>query len=340
LCQISSQMELEFAATLAPTLQVFITKTDQQVQTPVVASAPFVPVEEHCSEPEVPAPVRDHRLTARLAIVQKKLESPTLPAFRREKLMNQKSKIEEAILRSPVVQAPKQQEMAFVEDPEQQTRKCRGRKNLSDRLIAIDQALSNPNLPPKRMERLQQQKSKLEALNSEVAPVVVSQAPKAVPLVPLRCAEAPKVIPLVPLRGPAARLNAIEKILAQPNLKPHRLEKLQEKKSKLEEIISEREAKNSPAPAVLPPAPQVVALVPLRGARGPEARLAAITKMMESTDLPAHRLQKLMNQKSMIEQRILDRADFSEKKCGRGRRDQNLDCQQKPRGARLVVKRK
>jgi len=103
----------------------------------------------------------------------------------------------------------------FVEVPEQ-TRQFHGRRNPSDRLFAINQALSNPNLPPKRMERLKLQKVKLEALNSEVSPVVASSAPEAVPL--------------VPLRGPAARLLAIEQILAQPDLHPRRVEKLQEKK--------------------------------------------------------------------------------------------------------------
>jgi hypothetical protein len=318
MCQISSQMELEFAASQSSTLTVFITKPDE-VPTPLAVSVPSVPIKE-CPKPAVEVPAfRGDRLTTRLETVQKKLESPTLPEHRRVKLMKQKSKLEEAIqLRSsPVV--PKQEMMA-VEFPEQ-TRKRYGRRNPSDRLLAIDQALSNPHLPPRRMERLKLQKAKLEALNSEVAPAqVASPAPEA-------------VLPLVPLRGPAARLAAIEKLLAQPDLHPRRAEKLAEKKAKLEEFLRERGTKNSPAPEVK--VSEVV--TPLRG---PEARLATITMMLAANDLPPHRIQKLMNQKAKIEQRLLERVNFRAD-CGRGRRrDQDLGVQQKPRGARLVVKRK
>jgi hypothetical protein len=313
-------MELEFAASQSSTLTVFITKPDQ-IATPLAASVLSVPVKE-CPKPavdEVPA-VRGDRLTTRLANVQKKLESPTLPEHRRAKLMMKKSKLEEAIQprSSPVV--PKQ-EMMYVEVAEQ-TRKCRGRRNPSDRLLRIDQALSNPNLPPKRMERLKLQKAKLEAFNSEVAPapVVASPAPEV-------------VLPLAPLRGPAARLAAIEKLLGQPDLHPRRAEKLAEKKARLEEFLRKRETKNSPAPE----AKVSEVVIPLRG---PEARLATITKMLAANDLPPHRIQKLMNQKAKIEQRILERVDFRAD-CGRGRRrDQDLGVQQKPRGARLIVKRK
>jgi len=312
MCQISSQLELEFAASQFSTLQVFITKP-AQVQIPVV-EVPHVLVNEECSEQltAVPALIRGDRLGTRLATIQKKLESPTLPAHRRAKLMIQKSKIEEAILRTPV-EVPKQQEVVPVEHSEQ-TRKCRGRRNPSDRLLAIDQALSNPNLPQKRMERLQQQKAKLEAKNSESAPVA-SPAPQV----------------LAPLRGPAARLAAIEKLLAQPDLHPRRVEKLTEKKAKLQEFILQKASNDSAALVVAEASP----------CRGPETRLAAISKMLESKDLPPHRLQKLICQKSKIEQRILERAEAgSFKNCRRGRRDQDLGCQQKPRGARLVVKRK
>jgi len=315
LCQISSQMELEFAASQSSTLTVFITKPDQ-VATPLAASVPSVPVKE-CPKPavdEVPA-FRGDRLATRLATVQKKLESPTLPEHRRAKLMMKKSKLEEVIqLRSsPVV--PKQ-EIMDVEVPEQ-TRKCRGRRNPSDRLLRIDQALSNPDLPPKRMERLKLQKAKLEALNSEVVPTPVVSSPVTESV----------------LRGPAARLAAIEKLLGQPDLHPRRAEKLAEKKARLEEFLRKRETKNSPAPEVK--VSEVV--IPLRG---PEARLATITKMLAANDLPPHRIQKLMNQKAKIEQRIMERVDFRAD-CGRGRRrDQDLGAQQKPRGARLVVRRK
>jgi hypothetical protein len=320
LCQISSQMELEFAASQSSTLTVYVTKPDQ-VQTPLSVPVPSAPVKE-CPKlkiDEVPAHIRGDRLATRLAFVQKKLESPTLPEHRREKLMMKKSKLEEAIqLRSSPVDVPKKHEKMAVEVHEQ-TRQCRGRKNPADRLLRIDQALSNPNLPPKRMERLKLQKAKLEALNSEVAPaqVVASPAPEA-------------VLPLVPLRGPAARLAAIEKLLAQPDLHPRRAEKLTEKKAKLEEFLRERETKTAPEVKVSEVA------IPLRG---PEARLARITKMLAANDLPAHRMKKLMNQKAEIEQRMLFRADVAGE-CQRGRRDRDLGVQQKPRGARLIVKRK
>jgi len=338
-------MELEFAASHLSTLQVFITKRDQEVQTPVLVPAPLVLIKESSPEqlaqevpvlplPSPPVPVRGDRLATRLAFVQKKLESPSLPAHRRAKLLIKKSKLEEAMLRTPVAEVPAvpQQQGELVE---QTNKKCRGRKDPNDRLLAIEKALSNPNLPPKRIERLKQQKAKLEALNSEIAPapvVVASPAPEAV----------------VPLRGPAARLAAIEKILAQPDLNPRRLQKLQEKKAKLEALKSEIAL----APVIVASLPFPV---PSQRCRGPEARLAAISKMIESPGLPPRRLQKLINQKSKIEERIKERAQDSQNcrrgkreqetadvGCRRGRcRDQDFGFHQKPKGARIhVVKRK
>jgi len=239
LCAISSQMELEFAASHFSTLQVFITKRDQEVQAPVIVPAPLVLIKEASPEQlaqEVPVlalsapsvPVRGDRLATRLAFVQKKLESPSLPAHRRAKLLIKKSKLEEAMLRTPVAEVPAvpQQQGELVE---QTNKKCRGRKDPNDRLLAIEKALSNPNLPPKRIERLKQQKAKLEALKSEIAlaPVYIV-APLPFPVPSQRC------------RGPEARLAAISKMLESPDLPPHRLQKLKNQKSKIEERIKER----------------------------------------------------------------------------------------------------
>jgi len=122
-------------------------------------------------------------------------------------------------------------------------------------------------------------------------------------------------------------LAVIEKLLAQPGLPSRRLEKLQEQKLKLAELLGN--VQNSPAP-VLIPVTQVC-----RGS--PEARLAAVNKMLESPDLPAHRRQNLMNRKAKIEGKIED-ASCPAALPVRGRRDQMPPRQ---RGARLpVVRRK
>jgi len=327
LCQISSQMELEFAASQYSPLQIFI-QPDQAVNSEVVvevqSAAPVLPLQPLTPSPlSQSAPVRCDRLNARLACVEKKLATPTLPAHRREKLMEKKSKLEEIIRSRSPVDVPQVQQaplVAVVPVPEQ-TKRC-GRRNPSDRLEQINRALSQPNLHPKRLERLQQQKAKLEeiAKSSEVvdvpAPVVSSPAPE-----------------VVVLRGPAARLLAIEKILAQPDLPPRRAEKLMQKKAKIEEILRQRAEKQSSAPV------QQVISAP-SPCRGPEARLAAINKMLESNDLPPHRAQKLMQQKARIEQRLSERASGVSENCCRGRRrEQNNNCE-KPRARLVVVRRK
>jgi len=319
LCQISSQMELEFAASQFSPLHIFI-QPDQAVNSSeVVVEVPSVPTVLPL-QPLTPsplrqsAPVRCDRLNARLACVEKKLASPTLPANRREKLMEKKSKLEEVIRSRSPVEAPQVQQAPLVAEPAPEQPKRCGRRNPSERLEQINRALSQPNLHPKRLERLQQQKAKLEEMvkSSSESPVVASSpAPEA-----------------VVLRGPAARLLVIEKILAQPDLPPRRAEKLMQKKARLEEFLSKRAEKDSsPQQVISDPSP----------CRGPESRLAAINKMLESNDLPPHRAQKLMQQKARIEQRLSERASgVSERNCGR-RREQNCE---KPRARLAVVRRK
>jgi len=319
MCQISSQMELEFAASQYSPLQIFI-QPDQAVNSEVVVevqSAPTVPLQPLTPSPLAQsAPVRCDRLTARLACVEKKLASPTLPAHRREKLIAKKSKLEEVIRSRSPVEAPTQVQQAPLVAAPEQPKRC-GRRNPSERLAQIDRALSQPNLHPKRLERLQQQKAKLEdRFQSSESPAPVVSSPE-----------------VVVLRGPAARLLAIEKILAQPDLPPRRAEKLMQKKARIEQILSQRAEKESSAPqqqVICAPSP----------CRGPESRLAAITKVLESNDLPPHRIQKLMEQKTRIEQRLKERANVvSENRCRGRRRDQD-GCSEKPRARLVVVRRK
>jgi hypothetical protein len=321
-------MELEFAASQYSPLQIFI-QPDQAVNsTEVVVEVPSAPTVLPL-QPLTPsplrqsAPVRCDRLNARLACIEKKLASPTLPAHKREKLTQKKSKLEEVIhSRAPVeapvtpVEAPQvQQAPLVVPTVPEQTKRC-GRRNPSERLDQIDRALSQPNLHPKRLERLQQQKAKIEEImKSSDADVVASPAPE-----------------VVVLRGPAARLLAIEKILAQPDLPPRRAEKLNQNKARIEEFLRKRAEKESSVPVQ-----QEVISAP-SPCRGPEARLAAITQMLESNELPPHRVQKLTQQKARIEQRLSERASASSENSCRGRRRDQFDCQ-KPR-ARLGVCRK
>jgi len=330
MCQISSQMELEFAASQYSPLQIFL-QPDQAVNsTEVVVEAPSVP-NVLPLQPLTPsplrqsAPVRCDRLNARLACIEKKLASPTLPAQKREKLTQKKSKLEEAIRsRSPVeapvlpVEAPQvQQAPLVIPTVPEQTKRC-GRRNPSERLAQIDRALSQPNLHPKRLERLQQQKAKIEEILKSDAPDVVDSSP---------------VPEVVVLRGPAARLLAIEKILAQPDLPPRRAEKLNQKKARIEEFLRKRAEKESSVPVQ-----QEVISAP-SPCRGPEARLAAITKMLESNELPPHRVEKLMQQKARIEQRLTERVSVRSENCCRGRRRDQFDCE-KPRARLAVVRRK
>lgn len=320
LCQLSSQMELEFAASQYSPLQIFI-QPDQAVNSEVVVevqSSPVLPLQPLTRPLSQSAPVRCDRLTARLACVEKKLESPTLPAHRREKLMAKKSKLEEVIRSRSPVEAPAQVQQAPLVAAPEQPKRC-GRRNPSERLAQIDRALSQPNLPPKRLERLQQQKSKLEdrfqSSEESPAPVVSSPVPE-----------------VVVLRGPAARLLAIEKILAQPDLPPRRAEKLMQKKARIEQFLRQRAEKESSASQQVISAPSPC--------RGPEARMAAITKMLESNDLPPHRIQKLMEQKARIDQRLKERTNaVSENRCRGRRRDQD-GCSEKPRARLVVVRRK
>jgi hypothetical protein len=318
-------MELEFAASQYSPLQIFI-QPDQAVNsTEVVVEAPSAPTVLPL-QPLTPsplrqsAPVRCDRLNARLACIEKKLASSTLPAQKRERLTQKKSKLEEVIRsRAPVeapvtpVEAPQvQQAPLVVSTAPEQFKRC-GRRNPSERLAQIDRALSQPNLHPKRLERLQQQKAKIEEI-MKTSDAVVDSSP---------------VPEVVVLRGPGARLLAIEKILAQPDLPPRRAEKLNQKKARIEEFLRKRDEKECSVP-------QQKVFSAHSPCRGPEARLAVINKMLESNELPPHRVQKLMQQKARIEQRS-ERAPASSENC-RGRRDQ-FDCE-KPRARLGCVRRK
>jgi hypothetical protein len=153
------------------------------------------------------------------------------------------------------------------------------------RLMAIEAALKNPNLPPHCVERLTRRKSMIEAR--------LSQQPKARSW-RRRSSNEPAVF------GPQARLERIQKVLEQPDLPAAKREKLMMKQAMLEERIQKKSAA-SPVPDR--PAPEQP--VP----RGPAFRLAKVQAFLNQPNLPPRRIERLTQQKTRLEQILKETAN-------------------------------
>jgi hypothetical protein len=148
---ISSQTELDFAATLSPEVQLVLSQIQPE---PLLKTEPkAVPLLK--TEPlqdDVAVPSADNRLQklqSRLVFVQNALSQPNLKEDKRQKLTVRKQKIETLI------------------ENRQTFSKGRVRRNPrtrnNDRLQEIDTALSKPNLPVKEIEKLNKKRSRIDA---------------------------------------------------------------------------------------------------------------------------------------------------------------------------------
>jgi len=128
---ISNQLELEFAVSKIPHLQLVLEKEDAQ-------------------GPKIAEKSPKQNLQKRLDFVNKNLEDKNLDTENRQKLTRRKGKIESQIQGAKSSdRAPKQNAKARAEA----------------RLQAIDTSLANPNLTPKQRQNLNKKKARTEAAN-------------------------------------------------------------------------------------------------------------------------------------------------------------------------------
>jgi antitoxin (DNA-binding transcriptional repressor) of toxin-antitoxin stability system len=341
MCTITTQMELESATSDCSLLRLFITTTEPRpvLQTSqscrsfpcarlsAIKTTPAVPsqmelrfnrrksmIEARMAQ-QAQSPCNDQkgrcwpRPASHLEWINKVLEDPALPAQRRERLLLKKAWIEQKLAQKP--ETP--QASAAVTD--QAPRRCWG--NPAMRLENIKAKLADPNLPPHRVEKLNQKKAFLEEMlrqssevasdcprpwglqarlermnqklaNTELPPyrVQMLQLKKAMIEEKLKNQQNPQVGTdnAAPCRGPEARLAWINMKLATPNLPPQCVERLTRKKTMLEEKIKNPEAKN--------------------GCWGLEARLAWIQKRLADPSLPTEKVEKFNAKKAKIEEKM------------------------------------
>jgi len=201
--------------------------------------------------------------SAHLERINKALEDPALPAQRRERLLLKKAWVEQKIQKNST---PEATPSAAV--PDQVTPRGCGKKNAEWRLAKIQSQLSDPNLPPHRVEKLTQKKAFLEEK--------LRQSPEA-------------ASDCRPFPGLQFRLERINQKLANTELPPHRVQMLQMKKAMIEERL-----KNQQNPQVGAPAHPC----------GPEARLAWIQMKLSNPNLPPQCAERLNRKKMMLEEKI------------------------------------
>jgi len=198
--------------------------------------------------------------------IQKILEQPDLRAAKRERLMMKKAMLEERIQqKSTPTPVPDQPDPALASEHPVP-------RGPAFRLAKIQALLNQPNLPPKRIERLTQKKARLEQFLKEKADPTSPQTPFQGPLA----------------FGPEARLARIQLLLDQPDIAPEKRQRLLFKKGMLQ---SKLEQKAAAAPN-------------FRFQHGPEGRLAWIQMRLAQPDLPPQRLEKLLEKQAKIQARV------------------------------------
>jgi antitoxin (DNA-binding transcriptional repressor) of toxin-antitoxin stability system len=306
MCTFSTQMELESATSDCSLLRLFITATEPArpvIQTSqscrsfpcarlsAIKTTPAVPsqMEERFNRrksmiearmaQQTQSPCNDRKgrcwprrasndpvafgPAAHLERINKALEDPALPAQRRERLLLKKAWIEQKLAQK--TETPEAPSTAVTD----QAPRCWG--NPAMRLEKIKAKLSDPNLPPHRVEQLNQKKAFLEK-RLEQSPEVASDCP-------------PRPW------GLQARLEGINQKLANTQLPPHRVQMLQFKKAMIEEKLKNQQ---NPQVGTENAAP----------CRGPEARLGWIKMKLATPNLPPQCAERLTRKKTMLEEKI------------------------------------
>jgi hypothetical protein len=194
MCTISTQMELESAISDCSLLRLFLTTAPTEPARPVIQTAQscksfpcarLSAIKTDCPQFEERLNRRKSMFEARMAQqaspcneqrarwprhvsndsvafgpaahlerINKALEDPELPAQRREKLLSKKAWIEQKLQKNST---PEAAPSAAV--PEQATPHRGCGRNAAFRLAKIQSKLSEPNLPPHRVEKLTQKKA-------------------------------------------------------------------------------------------------------------------------------------------------------------------------------------
>jgi len=230
LCSISNQLELEFAVSKVPQIQLFLEK--ENTQSPKEAD----------KEPK-------QKIQKRLDFVSKSLENKNLDPQQRVKLTRRKEKIE-----SQMQKGPKAPRAPRVPKQDAKTR-------AEARLQAIDASLANPNLTPKEVQKLKKRKAREGAADptrlrgpaARLAKIDDSLLDPSLPQGKLDKLNQKREQAQTKLEKQKereqknearrqAQLDSIKATLAQPNLPPKRRQRLLEKEEKVQAFYQKEEA--------------------------------------------------------------------------------------------------
>jgi len=220
-------------------------------------------------------------LENRLAKINAKLEQPDLPPEHKERLLKFKQMLEAKLEQQKNGDCPKKH--------------GRG-AHLENRLAWINTKLAQPDLPKEKVEKLTQRKQFLEAKLQQQATDATPQdaaCPRG------RCG------------GPGNhnlenRLAWIKTKLEQPNLPPHKVERLTHRKEMLEAKLAQKNDCTSAAPA------ETECQWKQRGARAGcgagrltlEAKIAMLDEKLQRPDLPEHKREKFVARKAWLQQKL------------------------------------
>jgi len=244
---------------------------------------------ENPTEVEMPAWKQGCGLENRLAGINAKLQKPDLTPEKKERLLSRKQMLEAKLEQRKTgdhCQFPK---------PERECPKkmhCgRGGANLENRLAWINAKLAQPDLPKEKVEKLTQRKQFLEAQLKQQQATPQEACPRG------RCG------------GPGNhnlenRSAWIKTKLEQPDLPPHKVEKLTHRKEMLEAKLAQKnECTSAATPAGAECQWRKQPRGPACGARL-EAKIAMLQEKLQQPDLPEHKREKFVARLAWLQEKL------------------------------------
>jgi len=248
------------------------------------------------AEVEMPAWKQGCGLENRLAGINAKLEQPDLTPEKKERLLSRKQMLEAKLEQRKTgdhCQFPKQERGC----PKKMH--CgRAGANLENRLAWINAKLAQPDLPKEKVEKLTQRKQFLEAQlkQQQATPQEAEACPRG------RCGGFGN-------NNLENRLAWIKTKLEQPDLPPHKVEKLTHRKEMLEAKLAQKNGCTSAATPADADCQWRKPRGPGCGARagcGPrlEAKIAMLEEKLQQPDLPEHKREKFVARKAWLQEKL------------------------------------
>jgi len=250
--------------------------------------------ENPTAEVEMPAWKHGCGLENRLAGISAKLQQPDLTPEKKERLLSRKQMLEAKLEQrktgdhcqtKPEREFPKKLHCG------------RAGANLENRLAWINAKLAQPDLPKEKVEKLTQRKQFLEAQLKQATPQDAEACPPRG-----RCGGFGN-------HNLENRLAWIKTKLEQPDLPPHKVEKLTHRKEMLEAKLAQKNGCTSAATPADAECQWRKPRGPGCGARagcGPrlEAKIAMLEEKLQQPDLPEHKREKFVARLAWLKEQL------------------------------------